>query len=69
MSSAVMRYGAIHILIGFLAYFTTITVDDYAYWVFGIGLSLVSIMFSLLILRQKTHLWEVVLGQIAVIYA
>ncbi|MBR7031496.1 MAG: oligosaccharide flippase family protein, partial [Prevotella sp.] len=58
MSSAVMRYGAIHILIGFLAYFTTITVDDYAYWVFGIGLSLVSIMFSLLILRQKTHLWE-----------
>ena len=58
MSSAVMRYGAIHILIGLLAYFTTITVDDYAYWVFGIGLSLVSIMFSLLILRQKTHLWE-----------
>ena len=51
-------YGAIHILIGLLAYFTTITVDGYAYWVFGIGLSLVSLMFSLLILRQKTHLWE-----------
>ena len=58
MSSAVIRYGAIHILIGLLAYFTTITVDGYAYWVFGIGLSLVSLMFSLLILRQKTHLWE-----------
>ena len=58
MSSAVMRYGAIHILIGLLAYFTTITVDGYAYWVFGIGLSLVGIMFSLLILRQKTHLWD-----------
>ena len=58
MSSAVIRYGAIHILIGLLAYFTTITVDGYAYWVFGIGLSLVSILFSLLILRQKTHLWE-----------
>lgn len=58
MSSAVMRYGAIHILIGFLAYFTTITVDGYVYWVFGIGLSLVGIMISLLILRQKTHLWD-----------
>ena len=50
MSSAVMRYSAIHILIGLLAFFTTITV-------FGIGLSLVSLMFSLLILHQKTHLW------------
>ena len=58
MSSAVIRYGAIHILIGLLAYFTTITVDGYAYWVFGLGLSLVSLLFSLLILRQKTHLWE-----------
>ncbi|MBO7045901.1 MAG: oligosaccharide flippase family protein, partial [Prevotella sp.] len=58
ISSAVMRYGAIHILIGLLAYFTTITVDGYAYWVFGVGLSLVSLLFSLLILHQKTHLWE-----------
>lgn len=58
MSSAVMKYGAFHILVGFLAYFATITVDGYVYWVFGIGLSLVSIMFSLLILRQKTHLWQ-----------
>ena len=57
-SSAVMKYSAIHLMIGFLAYFTTITVDGYVYWVFGLGLSLVSIMFSLLILRQKTHLWE-----------
>ncbi len=58
MSSTVMRYSAIHILIGLLAYFTTITVDGYAYWIFGIGLSLVSLLFSLLILHQKTHLWE-----------
>ena len=57
MSSAVMRYSAIHILIGLLAFFTTITVDGFVYWVFGIGLSLVSLMFSLLILHQKTHLW------------
>jgi hypothetical protein len=58
MSPAVMKYSAIHILIGLLAYFTTITVGGYAYWVFGIGLTLVSTLFSLLILHQKTHLWE-----------
>jgi O-antigen/teichoic acid export membrane protein len=57
MSSAVMKYSAIHILIGLLAFFTTITVDGFSYWVFGIGLSLISLMFSLLILHQKTHLW------------
>ena len=58
MSSAVMKYSAIHILIGLLAFFTTITVDGFGYWVFGIGLSLISLMFSLLILHQKTHLWK-----------
>lgn len=57
MSPAVMKYSAIHILIGLLAYFTTITVGGYVYWVFGIGLTLVSTLFSLLILHQKTHLW------------
>jgi O-antigen/teichoic acid export membrane protein len=58
ISPAVMKYSTIHILIGLLAYFTTITVGGYAYWVFGIGLTLVSLLFSLLILRQKTRLWE-----------
>jgi hypothetical protein len=58
MTSTVMRYSAIHILIGLLAYFTTITVEGYAYWIFGIGFSFVSVLFSLLILHQKTHLWE-----------
>jgi O-antigen/teichoic acid export membrane protein len=58
MSSTVMQYSAIHILVGLLAYFTTITVEGYAYWIFGIGFSFVSVLFSLLILHQKTHLWE-----------
>lgn len=58
ISSAVVRYSAIQILLGLLAFFTTITVDDYVYWVFGIGLMLVSTLFSLLILHQKTRLWE-----------
>lgn len=58
VSSAVVRYSAIHILIGLLAFFTTMTVDGYVYWVFGIGLTLVSTFFSLLILHQKTRLWE-----------
>ena len=64
MSSAVMRYSAIHILIGLLAFFTTITVDGFGYWVFGIGLSLVSLMFSLLILHQKTHLWAALMKRL-----
>jgi O-antigen/teichoic acid export membrane protein len=64
MSSAVMRYSAIHILIGLLAFFTTITVDGYVYWVFGIGLTLVSLLFSLLILHQKTRLWEALLRRL-----
>lgn len=58
ISSAVVKYSAIHLLIGLLAFFTTITVDGYVYWVFGIGLTMVSTLFSLLILHQKTHLWE-----------
>jgi O-antigen/teichoic acid export membrane protein len=58
ISPTVMKYSTIHILIGLLAYFTTITVGGYAYWVFGIGLTLVSLLFSLLILRQKTRLWK-----------
>lgn len=64
MSSAVMRYSAIHILIGLLAFFTTITVDGFGYWVFGIGLSFVSLMFSLLILHQKTHLWAALMKRL-----
>ena len=64
MSSAVMRYSAIHILIGLLAFFTTITVDGFSYWVFGIGLSLISLMFSLLILHQKTHLWAALMKRL-----
>lgn len=64
MSSAVVRYSAIQILIGLLAFFTTITVDGFGYWVFGIGLSLVSLMFSLLILHQKTHLWAALMKRL-----
>lgn len=64
MSSAVMRYSAIHILIGLLAFFTTITVDGFVYWIFGIGLSLVSLLFSLLILHQKTHLWAALMKRL-----
>lgn len=57
MSSAVVKYSAIHILIGLLAFFTTITVDGFGYWVFGLGLTAISLLFSLVILHQKTHLW------------
>lgn len=58
ITSAVLRYSAFHILLGMLSLFAICTVDGIAYWVFGIGLTMVSLMFSLIILHQKTHLWE-----------
>ena len=58
ISSTVIRYSAIQFPIGILAFFTTITVDGLEYWVFGLGLTAVSLMISLLILHQKTHLWN-----------
>ena len=58
ITSAVLRYSAFHILLGILSLFAICTVDGIAYWVFGIGLTMVSLMFSLIILHQKTHLWE-----------
>ena len=61
MSSAVMRYSAVHILIGLLALFTTVTVDGYIYWVFGIGLTAVSTLLSFIVLHQKSHLWDALL--------
>jgi len=57
MSTSVMKYSAIHVLIGLLAYFTTVAVSGYAYWVLGVGLTALSTLFSVVILHQKTHLW------------
>ena len=52
-SSTVMKYGAVHLLIGLLAYILTITVDEVAYWLLGVLLIIVSVSFSLWVLNQK----------------
>lgn len=52
-SSTVMKYGAIHLLIGLSAYILTITVDEVAYWLLGGVLMIVSVLFSLWILNQN----------------
>ena len=52
-SSTVVKYGAVHLLIGLLAYILTMTVDDVAYWLLGAVLIVVSLLFSLWVLNQK----------------
>jgi len=52
-SPTVMKYGAVHLLIGLLAYILTITVDDAAYWLLGGALMIVSLLFSLWVLNQN----------------
>ena len=52
-SSTVMKYGAIHLLIGLSAYILTITVDKVVYWLLGGILVIVSLLFSLWVLNQK----------------
>ena len=58
MSVTVVRYAAVSLLIGFLAYATTFIEDSLLYWFTGIALTIGSVLFSLHILRRKTHLWE-----------
>ena len=52
-SSTVMKYGAVHLLIGLLAYILTMTVNEVPYWLLGVLLIIVSLSFSLWILNQK----------------
>ena len=52
-SSTVVKYGAVHLLIGLLAYILTMTVNEVPYWLLGVLLIIVSLSFSLWILNQK----------------
>jgi len=52
-SSTVVKYFAVHLLIGLSAYILTMTVDDVAYWLLGVVLIIVSLVFSLWVLNQK----------------
>ena len=52
-SSTVVKYFAVHLLIGLSAYILTMTVDELAYWLLGALLIVVSLSFSLWVLNQK----------------
>jgi O-antigen/teichoic acid export membrane protein len=52
-SSAIVKYGAVHLLIGLLAYILTTMADKVAYWLLGGVLIVVSLSFSLWVLNQK----------------
>lgn len=52
-SSTVVKYGAVHLLIGLSAYILTMTVDEVAYWLLGVVLIVVSLSFTLWVLNQK----------------
>ena len=52
-SSTVMKYGAIHLLIGLSAFILTITADEVVYWLLGGVLIIVSTLFSLWVLNQN----------------
>lgn len=58
-SRAVFRYAAVQIVLGTLVFLVTCLADGVAYWLCGIGLTAISTIFSLQVLRRKTHLWQV----------
>ncbi|MBR7066535.1 MAG: oligosaccharide flippase family protein [Prevotella sp.] len=58
ISAQVIRYAAIQIPFGLLAYLVTFVHQPWLYWTLGIALGMTSMAVSLHILRQKTNLWE-----------
>ena len=58
VSATVSRYAAVLLTLGFLAYACTILLDGIAYWAVELSIVLVSGLYSLQILRSKTHLWN-----------
>ena len=57
-SVAVFGYVFVQLLLGALAYVLTLTASGLAYWLLGAVIVLLSGLFSLQVLRRKTHLWE-----------
>ena len=57
-SATVFRYAAVHLVLGLLVFLVTLSTEGIAYWLLGTLLVVSSCLFSLQILRQKTHLWQ-----------
>lgn len=58
VSVTVIRHAAVLVTIGLLSYACTLLLEGVYYWVIAPYLFLLSSLYSLHILRQKTHLWE-----------
>ena len=58
VSVTVIRHAAVLVTIGLLIYACTLLLEGVYYWVIAPYLFLLSSIYSLHILRQKTHLWE-----------
>jgi O-antigen/teichoic acid export membrane protein len=54
----IVRYAAIQMTIGLVAYAVTLLAEGWTYWITEAALTVVSTAYSVHILRQKTHLWE-----------
>ena len=57
-SVTVFRYAFVQLSLGAFAYVLTLSASGIAYWLLGIVVVLLSGLFSLQVLRRKTHLWE-----------
>ena len=57
-SVTVSRYAVVLLSLGFLAYACTIIFDGIVYWIVELIVVLASGLYSLQILRKKTHLWQ-----------
>ena len=57
-SATVFRYAAVQMLLGLLVFVLTLSTAGAAYWLLGALLVVCSCLFSLQILRRKTHLWQ-----------
>lgn len=58
ISATVCVYASVQILLGLLAYASTVVLDGLSYWVAGVALTLACTLYSLQALRRKTRLWE-----------
>ena len=57
-TSQVRKYGVTQTLLGVAAFTVSLTCEGWLYWITEAALVIASTAYSLMILRQKTHLWE-----------
>jgi O-antigen/teichoic acid export membrane protein len=58
ITSSVVRYAAVQLTIGLVAYAVTLLTDGWLYWITEAALTIVSTAYSLYVMHHKTRLWE-----------